>query len=94
MHSARQVGIASLIVFAAGFFLPQLFFQNQDPAGKGMMTGLLAFVFWAAAIILGIVAFVGSFRGNPDVVTKILGRAPVFVIVVVIAAAVVTAINS
>lgn len=94
MHPAQSLGIVSLVLFALGSILPFLLFTNSDPAGNAMMGGLAAFVFWAGAIVLAIIAFIKSFRGNLSIAARVVGRAPLLLILLVIAVGVVVAINS
>lgn len=94
MHPAQKLGLLSLVVFASGWVVPFLLYGGQDPAGQAMMGGLLAFLFWGVALVLAIVAFVKSFRGDPGKAAKVFGRAPLFLIVLLVVVGLVLAINS
>lgn len=98
MNRARKFGVASLIVFAVGFLAAgaaDFLFPGQDPAGKAMMAGLLGFLFWGIALLLSIIAFAFSFGKQEarNFWNLLLGRGPLILVVIVLVAGFVIAIN-
>ena len=84
MKSLRTTGILSFVFFGIALFGRQVagvLFPGQDPAGEGMMTGLVAIGALIVALVLALVAFTRARKKeNLDGVTKFIARAPLALI--------------
>lgn len=96
MNSLRKTGLTAIAFFVLGVVLSAaggIILPGQDPAGGAMLGGLIAFILWAIALVFAIMAFKRSFNGKHDGLTLFLARAPLGIIILLVALAFVLAIS-
>ncbi|MBA3385175.1 MAG: hypothetical protein H0W30_20430 [Gemmatimonadaceae bacterium] len=96
MNSLRKTGLKALAIFVLGLILGvagNIISPGQDPAGGAMLGGLIAFVCWAVAFVFAIIAFKRSFNAKHDSLTLFLARAPLGIIILLVAVAFILAMS-
>ena len=96
MNSLRKTGLTAIAFFVLGLVLGgagKVIAPNQDAAGAGMLGGMIAFICWAIALVFALIAFKRSFNGKHDGLTIFLARAPLGVIILLVALAFILAVS-
>jgi len=96
MNSLRKTGLKAIAFFVLGAVLGaagNIISPNQDPARAGMLGGMVAFICWAIALVFALMAFKRSFNGKHDGLTLFLARAPLGIIILLVAVAFILAVS-
>lgn len=96
MNSLRKTGLTAMAFFVVGLLLGEggrIIAPGQDAAGASMLSGTIAFICWGIALVFAFSAFKRSFNGKHDGLTIFLARAPLGIIILLVALAFFLAIS-
>lgn len=96
MDSLQKTGLTAIAFLVLGLVLGgagKIIAPGQDAAGAGMLGGLVAFGCWAIGLVFALIAFKRSFNGKHNGPTLLLARAPLGIIILLVAVAFLMAVS-